>query len=234
MRLFVALLILTTSAVPVANTQDIPAAITIAEVESTPPPTPKATELADIRPTPSAIAQVGLKKIVPNKTAARELEKTFRRIESYRAIIERVRTDHKLKKGVVQAIIAVESAGDAQAQSPKGAKGLMQVMPMHFTSHEKPRALNPDLNIRKGVEVLADSLRIADGDMIAALALYNGSHAPVKRAMRRAENSPHLDTYTALPPARRSYVAKVEATRFAYGYWKLFRTVPTAKQFNGA
>lgn len=237
MRLITALLILTTSAVPVANNmQDIPAAITIAEVTPTPtaPPTPKSTEVVDIHPTPSAIAQVGLNQIAPNKKTARELEQTFRRIEVYRATITQVRKDHTLKAGMVEAIIAVESNGKPRAKSPKGALGLMQVMPMHFSTHEKPRALNPDLNIRKGVEVLVDNMRIADGDMVAALALYSGSHAPVKRAMQRAERSPDLSTFDALPPVRRSYVAKVEATRFAYGYWKLFQKVPTAGQFNDA
>lgn len=233
MRLITALLIMT-SAVPIANMQDNPAAITIAEVKQTPPPTPKATELAEIQPTPSVIAQVGLKKIVPNETAARNLEMTFRRIQAFRDVIDEVRKDHTLKTGVIEAIITVESNGKTQAESPKGALGLMQVMPMHFTQREKPRALNPDLNIRKGVEILVDNMRIADGDMVAALALYCGSQAPVIRAMRRAEASPNLSTFNALPPARRSYVAEVEATRFAYSYWRLFQKVPTATQFNDA
>lgn len=234
MRLFVALLILTTSAVPVANTQDYPAAITIAEVEVTPPPTPKATELVEIHPTPSAIAQVGLKKIVPNETAARYLEKTFERIGKYKPIIQRERKRHNLKAGVVEAVIAVESAGLPKEMSSAGALGLMQVMPMHFNRQEKTRALDPTLNIQKGVAVLSESLDKADGDMVAALAFYNGSQAPVKLAIERADKSPHLSTYQALPPARRTYVAKVEAMRFAYGYWKLFQRVPTAKQFNDA
>jgi len=62
---------------------------------------------------------------------------------------------------LVEAVIIVESARDTNAVSHKGAKGLMQLMPVHLEPGEDPH--EPILNIEKGTAYLAQCLRKSRG-----------------------------------------------------------------------
>jgi soluble lytic murein transglycosylase-like protein len=87
-------------------------------------------------------------------------------------IFQRARELH-LDPLLVEAIIVVESARDTNAISPKGAKGLMQLMPVHLEPGEDPH--EPILNIEKGTGVYAKCLKKSRGNGISALYRYNGS-----------------------------------------------------------
>lgn len=95
---------------------------------------------------------------------------------------------------LVTAVAWRESDFDTAALSPKGARGVMQLMP------DTARALNadariPSANIDAGVAYLALLLRHYDGDIIKALAAYNAGPRAV-------------DHYGGMPPYRetRAYV----------------------------
>lgn len=76
---------------------------------------------------------------------------------------------------VVEAIIALESGGKADALNQKsGAAGLMQVMPFHATAGENLK--DPETNIRKGIGILVDNLN-RTGDLQKALYNYSGGDA---------------------------------------------------------
>jgi soluble lytic murein transglycosylase-like protein len=77
-----------------------------------------------------------------------------------------------LDPALVAALATAESCGDPRAVSPRGARGLLQVMPFHFAPGEDP--FDPETNLRVGVGILCRLLREAGGDLPRALAAYNG------------------------------------------------------------
>jgi hypothetical protein len=100
----------------------------------------------------------------------------------------------KLSAGaVVRAVIGAESSGNPNAVSPKGALGLMQVMPAtaaeiagelgdaeFFKLSEAGKAAylkRPDVSVRYGTHYLNKQLKRYDGDLEAALIAYNAGAA---------------------------------------------------------
>ena len=101
---------------------------------------------------------------------------------------------------LVEAIVAVESAFNPWALSPKGAMGLMQLMPQTATRYGVSDPFDPQENLTGGIRYLSDLLRLFDGDLPQVLAAYNAGENAVLR-------------YRGLPPYRetRDYVRKVLA-----------------------
>jgi soluble lytic murein transglycosylase-like protein len=91
---------------------------------------------------------------------------------------------------LLQALIATESGFDAQAVSPKGAVGLMQLMPPTAqrygvsgdakTPIEK-KLTDPKTNIRAGSRYLRDLINMFPGKLELALAAYNAGEGAVQR-----------------------------------------------------
>lgn len=86
---------------------------------------------------------------------------------------------HDLDPDMVATVMQIESCGDPNARSIAGAQGLFQVMPFHFTTGED--MLDPDTNARRGMNYLAEGLRLANGNFGLALAGYNGGHGVIGR-----------------------------------------------------
>lgn len=74
-------------------------------------------------------------------------------------------------------VMQIESCGNPQAESEAGALGLFQVMPSHFRAGENP--WDPQTNARRGLSYLASDMRQARGQIVLALAAYNGGPARV-------------------------------------------------------
>lgn len=108
---------------------------------------------------------------------------------------------HGLDPALVAAIIEAESAHDRAAISPKGAVGLMQVMPetAHWIGGLDPA--DPAANLEAGCRYFAHLLDSFGGDVVLALAAYNAGPAMVRR-------------WGTVPPFRetRTFIARVDAT----------------------
>jgi hypothetical protein len=93
--------------------------------------------------------------------------------------------EHSLLQGVraelVRAVIQVESAFNPRAVSPKGAMGLMQLMPTTAARFGVIDAFNPGENIRAGVGYLKQLLDRYDHNEQLALAAYNAGPLAVDR-----------------------------------------------------
>jgi soluble lytic murein transglycosylase-like protein len=84
---------------------------------------------------------------------------------------------HQIDPDLVMSVMQVESAFDRFAVSSAGAQGLMQVMPFWRSLIGRPQdnLTEIDTNVRYGTAILAQYLIETRGDLIDALARYNGS-----------------------------------------------------------
>jgi soluble lytic murein transglycosylase-like protein len=88
---------------------------------------------------------------------------------------------HGLEPELVIAVVAVESGFRPQAVSPKGARGLMQLMPKTAESLGVEDAFDPEQNLDGGVRHLGQLLTLYNGDVERALAAYNAGEGAVHR-----------------------------------------------------
>jgi soluble lytic murein transglycosylase-like protein len=131
--------------------------------------------------------------------------RTTRPLSRKAARYEDLVQQHAAAKGVnpdlVRAVIQAESAYNPLARSPKGAMGLMQLMPATAVELGVDDPYDPAQNIGAGVTYLKSLLERYGGDVELALAAYNAGPGAVQK-------------YGAVPPYRetRNYVARVRGT----------------------
>jgi soluble lytic murein transglycosylase-like protein len=101
--------------------------------------------------------------------------------ERYNAIIGHAAREHQLDPGLIKAVIHAESAFNPTARSPKGAQGLMQLMPGTARDLGVKNAWSPASNILGGTRYLAQLLRKFDGNLQYALAAYNAGEENVNK-----------------------------------------------------
>jgi soluble lytic murein transglycosylase-like protein len=99
----------------------------------------------------------------------------------YEPLIRQHASQHGVRPELVRAVIQVESAFNARAVSPKGAMGLMQLMPATARRFGVIDPFNPAENIRAGVSYLRQLLERYDHDEQLALAAYNAGPAAVEK-----------------------------------------------------
>jgi len=97
----------------------------------------------------------------------------------YGDIIETVAAEHGVDARLVRAVVHVESAYQKNARSPKGAMGLMQLMPATARQYGVADPYDPVANLEAGIRHLKSLL---DRFPVAvALAAYNAGEAAVQR-----------------------------------------------------
>ena len=90
-------------------------------------------------------------------------------------------TRHGLDPALVLAVIEAESGNDPNAVSPKGAIGLMQILPETAALMGLPEPADPASSLEAGCRYLAGLLGIFGGDVELALAAYNAGPGAVRR-----------------------------------------------------
>jgi len=95
-------------------------------------------------------------------------------------ISEHSRT-HGVRAELIRAVMQVESGFNPYALSPKGAMGLMQLMPSTAKQYRVTNAFNPTENVRAGVAYLRELLDRYQNNEELALAAYNAGPGAVDR-----------------------------------------------------
>lgn len=111
---------------------------------------------------------------------------------------------HAIDYELLQALIATESGFDAQAVSPKGAMGLMQLMPATAQRYGvaadkratiEKKLFDPRINIAAGSRYLRDLIAMFPGQIELALAAYNAGEGAVQRAGNKIPNYKETQNY---------------------------------------
>jgi len=120
--------------------------------------------------------------------------------QSIRNLIVRAALRYQIDPDFVTSVVKAESGFNPAAVSPKGATGLMQLMPRTAASLGVENVLDPVANVEGGTKYLRHLLDQYDGDAVRALAAYN---AGPKR----------VEQYGGVPPYRetRAYVTRIIA-----------------------
>jgi len=114
------------------------------------------------------------------------------------AVVAAASGRYRMDPDLVTSVIKAESGFNVRAVSPKGARGLMQLMPDTASKLGVPNAFDPQANVEGGTRYLRELLERYDFDLIKALAAYNAGP-------RRVEQ------YGGLPPyyETHAYVARI-------------------------
>jgi soluble lytic murein transglycosylase-like protein len=127
--------------------------------------------------------------------------------QKYTALVKRVARVYKIEAALIHAVISAESAYDPYAISPRGASGLMQLMPTTAEQYGVVDIYDPHENVTAGVKHLRYLMRVFDNDLTLAIAAYNAGHNNVIKYGR------------AIPPfaETRMYVPRV------LGYYRKYQ-----------
>ena len=95
--------------------------------------------------------------------------------------VDRVSRANDLPPALVHAIIKAESNGQRKAVSPKGAKGVMQLMPFTSKRMRVVDPFDPIENIEGGIRYIKELLVSFEGDLTNTVAAYNAGPAAVRK-----------------------------------------------------
>jgi hypothetical protein len=114
------------------------------------------------------------------------------------AVVKDASGRYQLDPDLVDSVIKAESGFNVRAVSPKGAQGLMQLMPGTASQLGVPNAFDPRANVDGGTKYLRELLERYNFDLVKALAAYN---AGPQRVERFGGVPPYYET--------RAYVARI-------------------------
>ena len=163
----------------------------------------------------------------PTRRIVREIAPSRSRSSSssvpYLDLIQQIAKSYDLNPELVKAVIKIESNFNAKAVSPKGAKGLMQLMPATAKRFGVTDVFDPEDNIRGGVKYLAFLFdEFGEQNLDLVLAGYNAGENAVHKYGK--EIPPYKET--------QQYVKKVKAVFLARSRYRTTRVTSIYKYVN--
>jgi hypothetical protein len=121
-----------------------------------------------------------------------------RQAQDLKSIVNAASSLHQVDADFVASVIHAESSNNPRAVSPKGAQGLMQLMPGTANQLGVKDSFDPAENVDGGVRYLRELLLLYNNDMVKTLAAYNAGPQRVQQ-------------YKGVPPYREThaYVSRV-------------------------
>jgi len=137
-------------------------------------------------------------KSKPNYCLGSSYSAFKKRTTQYDKTIKKYSQKYGISTALIKSIITAESCFRSKAVSPKGAQGLMQLMPATAARFGVSDRFDTDLNIKAGTRYLKFLLGYFKGDFLNTIAAYNAGEGVVKK-------------YKGIPPYKETiqYVSKV-------------------------
>ena len=150
---------------------------------------------------------------MPPRFAGLESSRNYKSVQRH---IRAAAQAHDVDYSLIKAVIAAESGFDHTAVSPKGAVGLMQLMPTTAEQYGvvadkanrkdsrgkqlpaqtiKQKLTDPKTNIQAGARYLAYLIKLFKGELPLALAAYNAGEGAVQRAGNKIPNYKETQGY---------------------------------------
>lgn len=126
-------------------------------------------------------------------------------------LVERIALRQRVDPALVHAVIEVESRYRPDAVSPRGAVGVMQLMPATARRYGVTNRSIPEQNIEGGVAYLRDLLARFHGNVALALAAYNAGEHAVERHGRVIPA--YRETMLYVPQVLEAYARRGNAAR---------------------
>jgi soluble lytic murein transglycosylase-like protein len=157
---------------------------------------------------PAQVADLLYLKRLPTKTSTILSKSAQEKLVVVKKLIYETSNKYEVNPELVEALIAVESGFDTQAISPKGARGLMQLMPatalLYGTKNLQDLHI-PAKNVDIGVRHLKDLLKLHNGQIPLAIASYNAGQSAVAKHGQRIPGYRETMIYV---PAVLAYMAR--------------------------
>lgn len=118
-----------------------------------------------------------------------------KKAQYYTDIIDNIAQEIDISAHLLHAVIQVESAYNPTALSPKGAHGLMQLIPETAQRFGVVQVYDPEENIRGGARYLKNLLKRFDNDLELTLAAYNAGEGAVQKYKNTIPPYPETQAY---------------------------------------
>jgi soluble lytic murein transglycosylase-like protein len=135
------------------------------------------TNMAPVQPVDDLIVTGAVSSPYPSHAQPKSID----------GIIEKYATHYQLDPSLIRSIIETESNFNPKAVSPKGARGLMQLMPATAQRLGVENSFDPEQNIEGGVKHFRSLLDTFDNNLVLSLAAYNAGENLVQRLGRVPE-----------------------------------------------
>ncbi len=138
------------------------------------------------------------KKITSGYCLGHSYKAFKKRTSKYDKAVRKYSKKYGVSSALIKSVITAESCFNSRAVSPKGAQGLMQLMPATARRFGVSDSFDTDANIRGGTRYLNFLLRHFKNDLLSVIAAYNAGEGAVRK-------------YKGIPPYKetRNYVSKV-------------------------
>ena len=173
--------------------------------------------------TPTVVQPAAQSPVAPTKPAQKtgiaEANNSAKKIVVSRSqitdIVHRKAAQYGVDERLILAMIGKESSFINGQTSPKGAKGLMQLMPATAKEYGVTNVNDPEQNIDGGIRLMKKLLDTYNGDVKKALAAYNSGMGNVndilKGTNKCGKNPQHIKDPSGIPRIRETqdYVKKI-------------------------
>ena len=162
-------------------------------------------------------------------------------LKKYEALVHQAAAEFSLEPALLKAVMAAESGFNPKAVSPKGAIGLMQLMPetaqRYGVQGDDRKTLmekltDPKINIRLGARYLRDLMKMFPNEQHLALASYNAGEGAVQKYRNSVPPFPETRNYVQVvsqfyrlykPSAEKSTLIASHADKDAK---RIYMTIP--------
>lgn len=128
----------------------------------------------------TALSKPSAQAAQPSQTTEKPMPVHARKA-AYSGLVEEKAKKHNVDPKLVKSVIRAESNWNHRAVSPKGAMGLMQLMPQTANLMGVDNPFDPEQNIEGGVKYLRHLLTRFNGNLTMAIAAYNAGPKTVER-----------------------------------------------------